>query len=63
MTLQFDDGTQISIGPGDVVDLDPGHDAWTDGEEPCVLLDTGLKGYAKPIYTPSRKRAPAARAR
>ena len=48
MTVQFDDGTQISIGPGDVVDLDPGHDAWTDGAEPCVLLDTGVKGYAKP---------------
>jgi len=48
MSGQFDDCTQISIGPGDVVDLDPGHDAWTDGAEPCVLLDTGVKGYAKP---------------
>ena len=49
MTVQFDDGTQIAIAPGDVLDLHPGHDAWTDGEQPCVLLDTGLKGYAKPI--------------
>jgi hypothetical protein len=25
-----------------------GGDAWTVGEEPCVLLDTGIAGYAKP---------------
>ena len=48
MTVRSDDGTEMSIGPGDVVDLDPGHDAWTDGDEPCVLLDTGVKAYAKP---------------
>jgi hypothetical protein len=48
MTVRFDDGTELSIGPGDVVNLDPGHDAWTDGDEPCLLLDTGIKAYAKP---------------
>ena len=48
MTVRFDDGNEISIGPGDVVNLDPGHDAWTDGDEPCVVLDTGVKAYAKP---------------
>ena len=48
MTVRFDDGSEVTIGPGDVVDLDPGHDAWTDGDEPCVLLDTGIKAYAKP---------------
>jgi hypothetical protein len=48
MTVRFDDGNEVSIGPGDVVNLDPGHDAWTDGQEPCVLLDTGVKAYAKP---------------
>jgi hypothetical protein len=48
MTVQFDDGTEITIGPGDVVDLDPGHDAWTVGDEACVVLDTGIAAYAKP---------------
>jgi hypothetical protein len=48
MTVRFDDGTELAIGPGDVVDLDPGHDAWIDGDEPCLFLDTGIKGYAKP---------------
>ena len=48
MTVRFDDGNELSIGPGDVVTIDPGHDAWTEGDEPCVLLDTGVKAYAKP---------------
>ena len=47
MTVRMDDGTEGSVGPGDVVDLDPGHDAWVEGDEPCVLLDTGIAAYAK----------------
>jgi hypothetical protein len=48
MAIKPDDGEEITIGPGDVIDLDPGHDAWTLGEEPCVLIDTGVAAYAKP---------------
>jgi hypothetical protein len=48
MAVQFDDGSEVNIGPGDVVVLQPGHDAWTVGDEACVLLDTGVAGYAKP---------------
>jgi hypothetical protein len=48
MTVQADDGSEITIGPGDVVVLEPGHDAWTVGSEPCVLYDTGVAAYAKP---------------
>ena len=29
MNIRFEDGSEIMVGPGDVVDLDPGHDAWT----------------------------------
>jgi uncharacterized cupin superfamily protein len=47
MTVRFDDGAQLEIAPGDVVVLEPGHDAWTVGDEPCVLLDTGVAAYAK----------------
>jgi phosphoribosylaminoimidazole (AIR) synthetase len=25
-----------------------GHDAWTVGDEPCILYDTGVAAYAKP---------------
>lgn len=48
MTVRFDNGDEMNIGPGDVVDIDPGHDAWTVGEEACVLLDTGVAPYAQP---------------
>jgi hypothetical protein len=48
MTIQMKDGTEFSISPGDVVDIDPGHDAWVDGDEACILLDTGVAAYALP---------------
>ena len=48
MTVRFDDGDEITLRAGDVINLDPGHDAWTDGDESCVLLDTGIAAYAKP---------------
>jgi hypothetical protein len=48
MAVKPDNGEEIAIGPGDVIDLDPGHDAWTVGDEPCVLIDTGVAAYAKP---------------
>jgi hypothetical protein len=48
MTVRADDGTELTIGPGDVFVIEPGHDAWTIGDEPCILLDTGVAAYAKP---------------
>ena len=48
MALRMDDGTEHEFGPGDAFHMPPGHDAWTVGDEACVLLDFGgLKGYAK----------------
>ena len=48
MGVRMDDGTEAEAGPGDVVVIAPGHDAWIVGDEPCVLLDFGgLTGYAK----------------
>lgn len=44
----MDDGTEAEAGPGDAVLIEPGHDAWTVGNESCVVLDfTGLANYAK----------------
>ena len=48
MTVKPDDGEEFSVGPGDVVDLAPGHDAWTVGDEACVIIDTGVAAYARP---------------
>jgi quercetin dioxygenase-like cupin family protein len=33
------DGGQEELEPGDVVIIEPGHDAWTVGDEPCVFVD------------------------
>ena len=49
MAVVMDDGSRIEVGAGDVFHMPAGHDAWTVGEEACVLLDFGgLRGYAKP---------------
>ncbi len=48
MTVRMDDGTELTISAGDVFTIPPGHDAWTVGDEACVLYDTGVAGYAKP---------------
>jgi len=47
--VHMDDGTELEIGPGDVVSIPAGHDGWTVGDEPCVVLDfAGMATYAKP---------------
>jgi hypothetical protein len=48
MTVRAADGSEVTIGPGDVCVIEPGHDAWTVGDEACVMYDTGIAGYAKP---------------
>jgi quercetin dioxygenase-like cupin family protein len=42
------DGEELEIGPGDVLQIPPGHDAWIVGEEAYVGLDfAGGAEYAK----------------
>lgn len=41
MHVVMDDGTESEAGPGSVVVIRPGHDAWTVGDEACVLVDFG----------------------
>lgn len=48
MVVQSDDGTRETFGPGDVFLMEPGHDAWIEGNEPCIIFDTGVKSYATP---------------
>jgi quercetin dioxygenase-like cupin family protein len=48
MTVRMDDGETEAFGPGDVMVAPPGHDAWVDGDEPCVVIDwQGVADYAK----------------
>jgi hypothetical protein len=46
----MDDGTELECRPGDVSLLPSGHDAWTIGNEPAVVVDfQGMLDYAKAI--------------
>ncbi len=43
----MNDGTEGEAGPGEMFRIAPGHDAWTAGDEPCVVLDIqGAANYA-----------------
>ncbi|MFJ6793082.1 cupin domain-containing protein [Streptomyces sp. NPDC091268] len=49
LKVVMDDGEDIELRPGDFIQIDPGHDAWVLGDEPCVVLDwQGYGDYAKP---------------
>ena len=49
MTIKMDGGDQFTVGAGEAFHVPPGHDAWTEGKEACVMIDvTGVKDYAKP---------------
>lgn len=49
MRLWMDDGTEAELGPGDVVQIPPGHDSEVIGDEPCIFIDFGeVAAYAHP---------------
>lgn len=39
MGFSMEDGQEFEVGPGDALHVSPGHDAWTIGSEPCVILE------------------------
>jgi quercetin dioxygenase-like cupin family protein len=41
LRVVMSDGSETEIQPGDVVVIDPGHDALTVGSEACVFIDFG----------------------
>ena len=46
--VRMDDGSEFDCKPGDISLLPPGHDAWTVGDEPAVVVDfQGMVDYAK----------------
>ena len=50
MTIQMDDGEQRTLTAGELTEIEPGHDAWVEGNEPCVFLDVSPHAlqYAMP---------------
>ena len=48
MKVMMDDGSELELSPGELVDIPPGHDAVVVGDESCVFIDFGEFGeYAK----------------
>src|SRR6187399_541500 len=37
--VETTDGAEMQIGPGDIYEIPPGHDAWVEGDEPWVSID------------------------
>ena len=48
MHVRMDDGTEGELGENEVARIEPGHDAWVVGDEPCIAVDFGASpAYAK----------------
>jgi mannose-6-phosphate isomerase-like protein (cupin superfamily) len=48
MKVVMNDGREAEAGPGDFVQIGPGHDAWIVGNEPCEYIEVqGAAEYAK----------------
>ena len=41
LAVEMADGRRTEAGPGAVMVIEPQHDAWTVGDEPCVFIDFG----------------------
>ena len=48
MRVRMDDGRELTLNPGDLFAIGPGHDAWVEGDATYVSLHFGrAEGYAK----------------
>lgn len=43
MAVKDANGCRIELGPGDVFEVGPGHDAWVVGDKTCIALDVAFK--------------------
>ncbi len=49
LRVEMPDGTELEIGPGDVFEIPPGHDAWVVGDAPWVSIDwEAMRTYGRP---------------
>jgi class 3 adenylate cyclase len=55
MEVVTDSGARRRIGPGEALEVPPGHDAWVVGNVPLVTIEfTGVRGWAKPTEAGER---------
>ena len=44
------DGDEFDLGPYDVIDVAPGHDAWVLGDEPVISIEwSWVRGWLEPL--------------
>ena len=49
MRISMTDGDEYEVAAGEAIHIAPGHDAWTVGDEPCVILEVLTAAeYARP---------------
>src|SRR5512141_1626224 len=54
--VQMQDGVELEIGPGEIYEIPPGHDAWVVGDEPFVSVDfEAMRGFAKADANTTRR--------
>jgi len=50
MGIGMDDGSEFTLTAGDAIQIAPGHDAWTVGDESCVVLEVlSAERYGKKL--------------
>jgi len=48
LRVQMNDGTELEVGPGEVFEFPPGHDAWVVGDEPWISIDfEAMRAYGR----------------
>ena len=48
LRVETPDGTELEVGPGDVFEFPPGHDAWVVGDEPWISVDfEAMRSYGR----------------
>jgi class 3 adenylate cyclase/mannose-6-phosphate isomerase-like protein (cupin superfamily) len=49
LRVQMTDGIEMEVGPGEVYEIPPGHDAWVVGDEPFITVDfEAMRAFAQP---------------
>ncbi|MCI0345449.1 MAG: hypothetical protein L0221_08400 [Chloroflexi bacterium] len=57
LRVAMPDGTELEVGPGEVFEFPPGHDAWVVGDEPWVSVDfEAMRTYGKQLDAPDERR-------
>lgn len=53
MHIRMDDGSESDLGPGDVVDIPAGHDAWVTGDAAMEMIDVSPEATRYAIGRPT----------